>query len=240
MFNLFGLRNDWRIFRQTLRSSTLRETLIDTREYYLIKWYEKVERFDQTYGVETSRMIGLDDLGGVGPHQEEASHYWPTRQREFDRMLETVGEIDHTEYSFLDLGCGLGRVVLLAAAMPFKRVIGIDFSPSLVAQAKENVPRYTGPVESGDIELLCMDAIDFEFPSENLLIYMFSPFSPPVFDTVMENLMASARKHRQTVKIIYYSPDYEDIVQKLGFELVGTGKGDHWPWHIYSTPHWPA
>ncbi len=239
MSRLSGLRNDWRIFRQTLRTSTVLGTLIDTKEYYRVKRFEKVERFDQTYGVETSRMIGLEDLGGVGPHLEEASHYWPTRQCEFDRMMSSVGPLPHPEYCFVDLGCGLGRVVLLAAAKPFKGVVGIDFSPGFIAQAKENIKRYTGPVQCGDIELLAMDAVDLEFPPDNLLVYMFSPFSPPVFDIVMENLMASARQRRQTVKIVYYSPDHEDVVRQVGFELVGQGRGDHWPWHIYSTPPWP-
>lgn len=231
-----GLRNDWRIFWETLRTSTVRETLIDTANYYRIKSYEKAERFDQTYGTETSRMIATGDLGGIGPHQKEASHYWPTRQREFDRMMATVGELDHAEYSFLDMGCGLGRVVLLAAGLPFKRVIGVDFSPAFIAQAKENVTRYTGPVQAGDIELLAMDAVDFEVPPESLLVYLFSPFDPPVFPTFMANLMSSARERQQKITIIYYSPDYDDLVREAGFVLVGKGQGDHWPWHVYATP----
>lgn len=234
MLDLSGLRNDWRIFRQTLRTSTIRETFIDTVQYYRVKSYEKLEGFDQTYGTETSRMIGTDDLGGIGPHQKEASHYWPTRQREFDRMLETLGDINHTQYSFVDLGCGLGRIVLLAAGLPFKRVIGIDFSPAFITQAKQNVSRYSGPVQAGEIELHLMDAAEFAIPPENLLVYMFSPFGPPVITAVMHNLMSAARQRQQDIKLVYYSPDYDDVVQDAGFQLIGSGQGDHWPWHVYS------
>ena len=39
--------------------------------------------------------------------------------------------IDHTRFSFLDFGSGKGRVLLIACQLPFKSVIGIEFSQDL-------------------------------------------------------------------------------------------------------------
>ncbi|SCL30925.1 Methyltransferase domain-containing protein [Micromonospora pallida] len=234
MLSLSDIRTDWKIFRQTMRDSTLKEALVDSFEYIKIRFHEQRERFDERYGTETNGIVGLADIDGIGPHLEEASHYLPTRKQEFDRMMATVGEIDHREHVFVDLGCGKGRVVLLAAEKPYKRVVGVDFSPTFIAQAKENVERYTGPVATNEIELLAIDAVDFVVPPENLVVFLFSPFGPPVFDTVMRNLVASTRQRKQKITIVYYSPDYDDVVRAAGFTLVGQGKGDHWPWSIYS------
>lgn len=234
MLGLSDLRTDWKIFRQTLQTSTFREAVIDSVEYIRIRFHERRERFDETYGTETNGIVGLAEIDGIGPHLEEASHYLPTRKREFERMMATVGEIDHSEHVFVDLGCGKGRIVLLAAAQPYKKVIGVDFSPTFIRQSKENLERYTGPVAAREIELLAIDAMDFVVPPENLVVFMFSPFGPPVFDAVMRNLVASTKQRKQKITIVYYSPDYDDLVREAGFTLVAKGKGDHWPWHVYS------
>nr|AUN87431.1 N-6' methyltransferase [Micromonospora echinospora] len=234
MLSISDLRTDWKIFRQTMRDSTLKEALVDSAEYIRIRRHERRERFDERFGTETNGIVGLADIDSIGTHQEEASHYLPTRKQEFDRMMATVGELDHGEHVFVDLGCGKGRVVLLAAEKPYKKVIGVDFSPSFISQAKENVERYTGPVATHEIELLAIDAVDFVVPPENLIVYLFSPFGPPVFDTVMRNLVAATKKRKQKITIVYYSPDYDDVVREAGFTLVAQGKGDHWPWSVYS------
>ncbi|MDG4773848.1 class I SAM-dependent methyltransferase [Solwaraspora sp. WMMD792] len=228
------LRTDWKIFRQTLRTSTFRESVVDSIEYIRIRSHERRERFDETFGTETNGIVGLADIDGVGPHMEEASHYLPTRRREFERMIASVGDIDHRDHVFIDFGCGKGRIVLLAAGEPYKKVIGVDFSPTFVKQAEDNLHRYTGPLEAAEVELLAIDAADFVVPAENLVVYLFSPFGPPVFTTVMNNLVSAARRNQKKITVIYYSPDYDDLVKQAGFTLVGHDKGDHWPWSIYS------
>jgi len=58
----------------------------------------------------------------------------------------------------IDAGCGTGRVTrLLMERLPRGRVIGVDGSPSMIEQARENL----GP----DVELVVSDLLEFE-PSE--------------------------------------------------------------------------
>ncbi len=228
-----NFRNDWKIFWQGVRAWGVSAAVVEQFHYFRARVHERIDQFDRRYGTETSRMVGIGDLDGVGENGGDAVHYWPTRPIEFDRMMAAVGDIDHRRHVFIDVGCGKGRVALLAAGLPFKRVIGFDFSPALVEHARRNVERYTGPVQA-DIELVVADAAEFEFPAEDLVVYMFDPFGPTVLRKFLANLALAARSRAQRVVVIYYSPDYEDLFGQAGFGLVATGRGRSFPWRLYA------
>lgn len=231
---LFELRKDWRIARQASRAWSAREALVDTFHYYRAKAHEKGDAFDEMFGTETSRIVGLEDLDGVGQHAGDAVHYWPTRQCEFSRMMETVGHLDYPDFVFLDLGCGKGRVVLLASGFPFKRVVGVDFSVALVERARKNLAYYSGPLRASDIEFVVADAAEYPVPHDNLLVYMFDPFGPRVLTKVLANLMSCARRGPHKVLVLYYAPPYQGLLLAAGFHVVARGQGRNWPFGVYS------
>jgi hypothetical protein len=74
------------------------------------------------------RNSGLSTRSGVNTVQHlSTSDAWRDLQpRNADEVL-------------LDYGSGLGRLVILAAAMPFARIIGIELSPLLAERARRNL-----------------------------------------------------------------------------------------------------
>jgi 2-polyprenyl-3-methyl-5-hydroxy-6-metoxy-1,4-benzoquinol methylase len=44
--------------------------------------------------------------------------------------------------TFIDIGCGKGRVLLMAAEHGFRKIIGIDFAADLCLTARGNVEQY--------------------------------------------------------------------------------------------------
>src|SRR5262249_41876406 len=93
------------------------------------------------------------------------------------------------DFIFIDLGSGKGRSLLMAAAYGFKRIIGVEFMPEWHRAAEENIRKFAAANPSAPpIESVCMDAVDFDFPAEPLVVYLFNPFPEPVFVTVMERL----------------------------------------------------
>jgi SAM-dependent methyltransferase len=226
-------RNDWKIFQQGARAWGIYAAVIEQFHYIRARIHEKTDRFDARFGTETSRMVGIGDLNGIGENGADAVHYWPTRPVDFARVLAAAGDIDHPSHTFIDIGCGKGRVALLAAGLPFRKVIGLDFSPALVDLARRNVERYTGPVRS-EVELHVGDAAEFEFPDGDLVVYLFDPFGPTVLEKMAANLAETARRRGQRVTMLYYSPDYEDIMRTAGFRVVTRGRGRSFPWRIYT------
>jgi SAM-dependent methyltransferase len=236
MLDFSQLRNDARIIWHSLRVWGPREAVVELLHYMQARWHERTDRFDERYGVETRRMVGLLSLNAQGPHGQDASHYWPTREDEFEQAMAAVEPLDPSGSVFVDIGCGKGRVVLIAAMRPFERVVGLDFSPDLVASAQENLRRFRGPIRAGSVELVVEDAGAYEFPESNLVVYMFDPFGPPVMQKMIDNLKASQRRNPRDIVVVYYSPDYGDMFVDAGFAELASGVGKFWDWAVYRLP----
>src|SRR5258708_19178551 len=99
---------------------------------------------------------------------------------------------DFSKFTFVDLGSGKGRVLLMASDYPFQRIIGVEFMPELHCAAIKNVASYSNDHQRcRHIEAVCLDARDFQFPSGPLVVYLFNPFSEPTFAQILENLRLS-------------------------------------------------
>src|SRR5882724_11277495 len=68
-------------------------------------------------------------------------------------------------YSFLDVGAGKGRALLLAAELPFRKVIGVELSEDLARVAQKNITiwkRLAHP--RAKIRVMHEDAMEFRWP----------------------------------------------------------------------------
>ena len=48
------------------------------------------------------------------------------------------------DYSFIDIGAGMGRGLLIASRMAFREVIGVELHPELAAMAEKNIHAWEG------------------------------------------------------------------------------------------------
>jgi SAM-dependent methyltransferase len=118
--------------------------------------------------------------------------------REVFRSLE-VAEDD----VFVDVGSGMGRVVLMAARRPFRRVIGIERSGQLNRVAQGIIDRHRHRLACQDIELLSVDVLDWNVPDDLTVVYLFCPFPEFVFDQLVERLLASIDRSPRPMRLIY-------------------------------------
>jgi cyclopropane fatty-acyl-phospholipid synthase-like methyltransferase len=88
---------------------------------------------------------------------------------------------------FIDIGCGTGRVLCLAARRRVQRVIGFDLSPEMVRTATANVENLRGRLSPVDV--VEADATEFDY-SETTCAYMFSPFKHTVLAQVLNKIKA--------------------------------------------------
>lgn len=87
-------------------------------------------------------------------------------------------DIRYEDWHFVDVGCGKGRALMIAKKFPFKRVIGVEYSPKLATAARA----LTGAMVS------CCDAADYKFPEAPLVVFMYHPFDKSVLEKVLANL----------------------------------------------------
>ncbi|HVO60020.1 MAG TPA: class I SAM-dependent methyltransferase, partial [Terriglobales bacterium] len=119
--------------------------------------------------------------------------------------------IDYSQFTFIDLGSGKGRTLLMASEYPFHRILGVELLPELHRIAMDNIARYKGGVGER-VESICADARHFEFPPAPMVLFLFNPFPQTVFEEVLDNLMQSLALYKQTVYLIYHNPVLELVL----------------------------
>jgi SAM-dependent methyltransferase len=165
--------------------------------------------FDWQYRVNTTS-------GGVGWRArligQFTSAYQPLEEQLFCEMADGLG-IDYTGFTFIDIGSGKGRALLMASMYPFRRILGIELLPELNVIAQENISKYANPAQRcKHIQSVCGDATKMQFPSEPLVVYLFHPLPQAGFMAVIENLKRSQRENLRPVYVIYANPVFEQVL----------------------------
>ena len=142
-------------------------------------------------------------VGAVPPPSERLYQAFP--RLPFLWSIEVLG-IDATAYSFVDYGSGRGRLLLTAARLPFRRVIGVEFAHSLHRDACRNIADYPrGRLACHDIVSLNVDAADFGIPDGNVVAFFFNPFTNNVLDRVAQRIEDACRASARSVYVIFAS-----------------------------------
>ena len=76
------------------------------------------------------------------------SPYQPTEPELFREMMGAL-PIELERFTFVDIGSGKGRTLLMASEFPFKRIVGVELMEELHRAAEENLRAY-GAVASAD------------------------------------------------------------------------------------------
>lgn len=176
------------------------------------------DHFDARYDIDTRQGDGayLHQIAmDIEASAKCAVPYEAVQLHMFRRM---VGEIslDRSQYSFVDLGSGKGRAVFLAAKAGFSRVIGVELSSEIHRTALANLSAFTRKEKAGqNIHLVCQDAIDYEFPSQNLVLFLYNPFFGEVMQAMVRNLSRFLTQQDKDLFILYRNPQCADLFDQL-------------------------
>lgn len=144
------------------------------------------------------------------------SPYQPTEPALFHEMLTNLN-IKFEDFTFIDIGSGKGRVLLMAADYPFHKVVGIELLPELHRAAEDNLRRYRSASQRCfSVEARCMNARDYKFPVDPLLVYLFNPLPPAALARMTSNLCGSLRENLRTVYVVYHNAEHERVFGECG------------------------
>jgi SAM-dependent methyltransferase len=147
------------------------------------------------------------------------SPYQPTEPALFHEMMDALRQqpnFHFADFTFLDLGSGKGRTLLMAADYPFRRIVGVELLPSLHAIATQNLAEYKNESQQCfAIESLCADATEFLFPAEPTLLYLFNPFPEAGLRRVLANLEKSLRANSRPLYVLYHNPQLEQVLTEF-------------------------
>jgi hypothetical protein len=161
-------------------------------------------RFDRRHNVETSGDIPSEHLAVV-ENQSHGAAFISTPPHTFERAMDLLGENDLHGFTFIDIGSGKGRAMLLATRRPFRRVIGVEYARELVDVANRNITQYRDPAQRcRDLHCYCADATTFELPP--LVLYFLRPFDDVMMARILARVRASYVIRPRKIIVLFVTP----------------------------------
>jgi SAM-dependent methyltransferase len=182
------------------------------------------------------RMLdrGLETEGNVKglEHQHpDRVLYHPSAWHVLPLALRYIGVSDRD--TFVDFGCGKGRIVHQAAMRPFRRVIGVEIAPDLAEIARAALAARSSRHRCHDVEIVVADATEFAVPDDLTIAYLFDPFGGKTLDAVLGNIIDSLDRRPRRIRLIYVHPTAaHQILATKRFRLLKVQRGGLRDWPI--------
>ena len=155
------------------------------------------------HGVETSGEIPLTSLDFKSEHKNPGLEY-QSHHPKMLRQIISVLDIEHERFTFVDYGCGKGRVLLVASEFPFKKIVGVEFAPQLAQAAERNWKTSRGlQKKCKDVNILTMDATEYQIPPGPLVLFFYSPFVGTVMQRVVENIERLSNESPREIFVLF-------------------------------------
>jgi SAM-dependent methyltransferase len=158
-----------------------------------------IHPFDQAHGVDTSGLVPARHLVTGHANDEHVTAYYGVAPSILRALIghwrETIPPHPISSYTFIDVGAGKGRGLLVASEFRFRKVVGIELNPSLATIARQNVAHWIrthaeDPTSEplAPIQIVEGDALDFQLPSTPVLLFLFHPFEAPVLRQLLRRI----------------------------------------------------
>ena len=186
--------------------------------------------FDIENGVQTSGLVHGRNLTTGHPHDQHSTAYYgiaPSVLRKLcARWRKTPLLAPPQDYTFIDIGAGMGRGMLIAAQMPFREVIGVEIHPELAAIAQQNIDRWAASGRARcPMRIACQEVTTFQFPPHPCVAYMFNPFREPVLRALFDHIAEEFSRRPGQLDILYSNDELADTFAAYpGWAEVWRGK----------------
>jgi SAM-dependent methyltransferase len=174
--------------------------------------------FDRTHRVDTGGLIYADGLATGHEHDIHSSGYYATAPSLFRGAMEhwsatlEASPFRFTDYAFVDIGCGKGRVAMLASEYAFREVVGVELNPQLASTARRNLHRWMRRRRAcRNVRIVHADALSFPLPDGPLVLFFFNSFEEEMVRMWLDNLVKAAASRRSPIDLIYLHPEHHKL-----------------------------
>jgi 16S rRNA G966 N2-methylase RsmD len=181
---------------------------------------------EKTYGINTTGADNLKSLEKKGIDISSATIYMPVS---YDVLKQFFDEVKLEKFNhLLDIGCGKGRAMCVAASNGIKKISGVELSKDLFIAAKENIAITKQNHTSTTFEIYNNDAFYFEIEDDVDCIFMFNPFDETIMSAVMENIETSLENNPRKMTIIYINPMEKHVLLEWDYKEIFHSKKMHY------------
>lgn len=192
----------------TLASATKKTKRLERAADRIVRGAVRLENalYEYRFGITTH---GLHNWRPGDWSHEEHLFYFATSYRRIFRVLNALRLSAHD--TFVDLGCGKGRVTCCASLYHVGEVIGVEDVAELCAIAQRNLDLLHG--KRAPARIINGRAEDFDC-TKATVVYMFHSFGPKTLASVLSHLYEGLQLNRRELKIVYVNPVHENVLRE--------------------------
>ena len=203
--------------------------LIKLRTHAVIKMYGYERRiFDWYSGASTAGLTYTK----VDTYNADTEN-WPYLGCQWPALSFVLKDLPH-EGTFVDLGSGKGKALLIAGLLRYKRVVGVEIDDELAMEARRNVERFRHRQCAGMIESVTASVVDWKIPDDASIVFMHNPFFGETFKEAMANVFSSYDRNPREMHIVYMFPWEHEWLLSTGRVHVESVRSEGWP----KLPRW--
>ena len=137
---------------------------------------------------------------------------------------ETLAGSGYTvnDYSLVDIGCGKGRVLMLASEIAFREIVGVELNPRLARVAEKNLRKWLRrPRACGNVRVAVQDVLSAPLPDGPVAVFYFNSFEREMAEIWLARLGEIARGRSYPLDLIYIHPEFDGLVRRVpGMEVL--------------------
>lgn len=189
-----------------------------------------VHPFDAEYGLRTSGLVAGRHLKSGHAHDRQITAYYgiaPSVLRRIVKRWQTLRPAAPLAgYTFIDVGAGMGRAMLIAAEMSFCRVIGVELHPVLARIAQKNILRWCAAGRArAPMQMECGDAMELALPQTPTVLFLFNPFGATVMRLLLKRIASSYAERPGQLDLLYVNDEQKAVIDaQRGFKLLWRGQ----------------
>lgn len=160
---------------------------------------------DRRLGTDTGGIFPPEPLFGEGLEGGNFP-YMGCQPSIVRRALSQLGDL--SGHTFIDVGCGKGRSMIVATEFPFDAVVGYDLAAPLVAIANANAKKLRDAHPTRvPMRAIQANALEICITEQKIVLFLFNPFGASVMNALMGSIkQAIANGSVESLHIVYIHP----------------------------------
>lgn len=176
-------------------------------------------RGEKKYGLDTSKIVDVKKLSIKGNNIQHAELYQGANYYLLEKVFDHLQTIEANQ-SILDLGCGKGRVLAVAAYYGFRKITGVEFAKELCEVARKNIIPVQQKFPDKIFNVIHANAVNHKIEYDTNVFFFFNPFDEVVMLAVVKNILASLKQNPREAYVVYLNPLHKEIFMSAGFEQI--------------------
>lgn len=207
---------------------TARRLLLHKAHHYL---YDRT--FERYEAVPTSTCVHIVNLDFDAELRRHSREYLATPRLLIRQAIELIPEpLDR--FTFIDIGSGLGRPLLVAAEYGFKAVIGYELSPSLHAGAVANIEHARKTLNlRTNAKSVNANALEADWPQGSCVFFLFNPFDREFMQRFLQRVQATTGPGTRHY-LVFLNLKHPGLLQQYPLQSCPRGRMSRMIWRLLS------